>query len=395
MSRRSSRAAVVGLVALAAAWALGSTPLVVAGAGFVLAAGLSRAWARIARGSVEVERRLAAGVRTEGDDIVVVVRWVRRRRLPRGAVVARQRLGATVREAHLAGPTTAITFFGVARGRHVLEPLEVTITDPLGLERVTLEFGRAVDVLVRPRIPRLTAATASHGAHDAGDSRSAVRRPTGFEIHAVRDYAPGEPLRSVHWPSTARRGRLMVKELDDSPRDDLVVILDQDPEGVTGESGRSSFDAAVRAAGAIARAEVQLHRRVSIAGSAPATALEIRSLGHDWEVALDALAVVQPVVGARIDAALRHPVTAVARARELIVVTGRPDRAVEALLEMRRTGRVTSLVAIASETFAGRPRSTVPALLRAAFHGVPVSVIEAGVPIEDALAAQRRGATGG
>ena len=258
MSRRSSRAAAVGVAAFAAAWALGSTPLVVVGAGFLLAAVMSRAWAKLARGTVELERRLAAGVRTEGDELEVVVRWTRRRRLPRSAVVARQRLGAVNREAHLAGPTTSIRFSGLTRGRHVLEPLEVTVTDPLGLERVELQFGLPIDVLVRPQIPRLTSGSTSHGALDAGVTRSSVRRPTGFEIHAVRDYVPGEPLRSVHWPSTARRGRLMVKELDDAPRDDLVVILDQDPDGVAGGPSGSSFDAAVRAAGAVARAEVLL-----------------------------------------------------------------------------------------------------------------------------------------
>ena len=134
---------------------------------------------------------------------------------------------------------------------------------------------------------------------------------------------------------------------------------------------------------------------MSIVGTAPAAAaVEIRTLGHDWEVALDALAVIQPVAGARVDRALRHPVTAVSRARELVVVTGCPERAVEALLELRRSGRVTSLVAIASETYAGRPRATAPALLRAAFHGVPVSIVDATVPIEDALVAHRGGATG-
>jgi len=70
----SSRAAAVGFAALAAAWAFGSAPLVVAGAGFLLAAVLSRAWAKVARGSVELERHLVAGVRTEGDELVVRVR---------------------------------------------------------------------------------------------------------------------------------------------------------------------------------------------------------------------------------------------------------------------------------------------------------------------------------
>ena len=166
------------------------------------------------------------------------------------------------------------------------------LTDPLGLERIEQTDRRArSSVLIRPRIPVLTSVFSAHGARDAGAARSRFRRPTGFEIHAVRDYAPGEPLRAVHWPSTARRGRLMVKELDDAPRDDLAIVLDQDPDGVAGPIGHSSFDAAVRAAGALALAHVLWNRRVVLVGTAPETDdVRIRAAGHDWEVALDALA---------------------------------------------------------------------------------------------------------
>ncbi len=118
----------------------------------------------------------------------------------------------------------------------------------------------------------------------------------------------------------------------------------------------------------------------------------MRSPGHDWEIALDALASVIPVAGAHVDRALRMPSTAISRAREIVVVTGRPDRAVEPLLELRRGGRAVSLVVVASETFAGRPRRPQDtAVLRAGAQGVPVAVISAEVPIETALAGRLSG----
>ena len=117
----------------------------------------------------------------------------------------------------------------------------------------------------------------------------------------------------------------MVKELDDAPRDDLAIVLDQDPDGVAGPVGQSSFDAAVRAAGALALAHVLWNRRVVLVGTAPETEdVRIRAAGHDWELALDALATVEPVEGARVDRALRSPSAAITRAREIVVVTGRP-----------------------------------------------------------------------
>lgn len=397
MRRRSSEAVTLGVFALVASWAFGSTPLAVVGLGFALAGLLARGWTRVAGGPVDIERSLLPGDRVEGADLVVELQVRCCRRALLGSVVISQRLGETEHEVRMRRSRAEIVYHDVPRGRHELAPLEVAVTDPLGLERVVQYHEERAAVLVRPRVPLLGSLFSTHGARDSGAARSRFRRPTGFEIHAVRDYTPGEPLRAVHWPSTARRGRLMVKELDDAPRDDLAVILDQDEDGLAGPPGRSSFDAAVRAAGAIALAQVEWSRRVVIVGTAPGfEAVRIRSPGHDWEVALDALAAVTPVAGARVDRGLRDPASAVSRAREIVIVTAQPGRAVEPLLELRRGGRAVSLVAVASETYAGRPLGRpCAALLRAAAQGIPVAVVSSERSLEEALAGRLAGAVGG
>lgn len=397
MRRRSSGAVTLGVLALTASWVFGSTPLAVVGLGFALAGLLARGWTRVAGGPVDVERSLRPGDRVEGDDLVVELQVRCRRRALLGSVVVRQRLGETEHEVRMRRTHAEIVYSDVPRGRHELAPLEVAVTDPLGLECVVQAHEQSAAVLVRPRVPLLGSLFSTNGARDSGAARSRFRRPTGFEIHALRDYAPGEPLRAVHWPSTARRGRLMVKELDDAPRDDLAVILDQDRDGLAGPPGRSSFDAAVRAAGAIALAQVEWSRRVVIVGTAPGfDAVRIRASGHDWEVALDALAAVVPVAGAHLARALREPSAAVTRAREIVIVTAQPGRAVEALLELRRGGRAVSLVAVASETYAGRSAGRPdPTVLRAAAQGIPVAVISADRSLEEALTGRLARAVGG
>lgn len=388
MKRRSSVAFTLGVIALAASWAFGSTPAMVVGVGLLLAGLFSRTWARRARGSIELERRLLPGERLEGGDVRLVVRARRRRQLIGGSVALRQRLGSAERELRMPGAQAEIVFSGLSRGAHALGPLDVTLTDPLGLERVQTSLDDGLVVLIRPRVPTLRSVFSSQGARESGAARSAFRRPSGFEIHAIRDYTPGEPLRAVHWPSTARRGSLMVKELDDAPRDELVIVLDQDADGTAGSADNSSFDAAVRAVGALALAHALWGRRVMIVGSSPAfDPVRVSSGGHDWDVALDALAGVMPVVGARAAGILRAAAGPLTHAREIIVVTGRPELAVEPLIDLRGRGRSVALVAVAAETFAGRARDRAqPALLRAASQGISVAVVSADTPIEDALA---------
>lgn len=179
----------------------------------------------------------------------------------------------------------------------------------------------------------------------------------------------------------------MVRELDDVPHDDLAIVLDLDADGVAGPPGASSFDAAVRAAGALALAHLRRGRHVLIVGTGScAGGARIRTLGQDWQAALDELAGFEPVAGAHVDIALRHPVPGVARAKEIVVVTGRPALAIGPLLDLRRRGRSVALVAVAAETFEGRSLSVdAHEVLLASAQSVPIAVVSADVPLESAL----------
>jgi uncharacterized protein (DUF58 family) len=46
--------------------------------------------------------------------------------------------------------------------------------------------------------------------------------------HAVgiREYLPSDPMKRIHWPSTARRGRFMVKEFEQPQAKRVVILLD-------------------------------------------------------------------------------------------------------------------------------------------------------------------------
>lgn len=50
--------------------------------------------------------------------------------------------------------------------------------------------------------------------------------PSGDLVRSVRPYATGDPARLVHWPSTARTGALVVRELEPPSPLGQVVVLD-------------------------------------------------------------------------------------------------------------------------------------------------------------------------
>jgi uncharacterized protein (DUF58 family) len=198
----------------------------------------------------------------------------------------------------------------------------------------------------------------------------------------VREYEQGESLRRVHWRSTAKRGQLMVKELEDSPRDEIAVVLDADPKAVVGES----FDVQVRAAGSILRAHALRGRRaVLVVNSLGREVQRVHSFDGDWRQALELLAAAEPNALTPLAALLADESAAVTRALELTVVTATvPPRLVERLIERALAHRAVSLVFVDPASFNGVRPTPQPALLQLQAAGVPVAVLRRG----DDLAAQ-------
>jgi uncharacterized protein (DUF58 family) len=56
--------------------------------------------------------------------------------------------------------------------------------------------------------------------------RSAPRRGGGPEYLGIREYRPGDSMRHVHWPSTARHGAVMVREFEEETTRRLAIIVD-------------------------------------------------------------------------------------------------------------------------------------------------------------------------
>jgi hypothetical protein len=120
----------------------------------------------------------------------------------------------------------------------------------------------------------------------------------------------------------------------------------------------------------------------------------VRTLGAEWERALDALAAVEGVEGTPL-ASLVAPRGILATVAELVVVTARPEHVADALVARAAGGRVPALVAVDAPTYAGRPATgSMPALLRLAASGAPVVVLRHGVDLEGALAGHEERAVG-
>lgn len=132
--------------------------------------------------------------------------------------------------------------------------------DPLGLLRRAVPWTEPVPLFVHPR----TVPLGHLGAgllRDLEGQPTADLSPSDIAFHALREYEPGDDRRFVHWLTTARVGRLMVRQFTDTRRAHLAVVVDGSKGSYTGPD---DFEMAV-----------------SIAGS-----LGVRALSDDQEVSM-------------------------------------------------------------------------------------------------------------
>ncbi len=272
------------------------------------------------------EPSIAPDPATEGDDVTLRITARRRSRIPGSTVIvtgALDRLGSF--ECRLRGhrPDRQPARLRSARSREgdsASSDATLELRDPLGLETRSSPLGTAVSVVVYPRLVELDNLFSDAGRFGSDGRRFLLRRPAGFDLHSVRDYEQGESLRRVHWPTTARRGHLMVKELEESPRDSVVVVLDCDPAGQAGDPPDSSFDQAARAAGSILRVyAVRGRRAVLVTTGKDGCPVSAGSPRDGFRLALGALAVAESDASARACAGARAgslPGSSCGRARD-------------------------------------------------------------------------------
>ncbi len=112
------------------------------------------------------------------------------------------------------------------RGSFQLGPTQVNAGDPFGLFATGREFQSRETLVVFPMIHEIQSFYSPKGMLTGGPVIR--RKSTDITPHAagVREYVPGDAMKRIHWPTSARRGRLMVKEFEQDPQSEIWIYLD-------------------------------------------------------------------------------------------------------------------------------------------------------------------------
>jgi uncharacterized protein (DUF58 family) len=228
-----------------------------AGAGLLIAAALGLVRARSFH--LDASRHLHPPRVHAGDDSRVELVISNRGRSRTPVLALRDALGGGPRRARFLLPPLApgqedrasYRLPTEARGAFEIGPLEASATDPFGLVTRTTTVAPVAELVVYPHVDRILPLPHTSGTDQmATASHPTAMGPSGYDFYALRGYQVGDDLRRVHWPSTARRDELMIRQQEMPWQGRATVVLETRGRFHTA----TTFETAVSAAASIVTA---------------------------------------------------------------------------------------------------------------------------------------------
>lgn len=146
------------------------------------------------------------------------------------------------------------------RGVIQVGPVSSVRTDPLHLMRRVQQWSESVDLFVHPVTVPLANDSAGY-LRDVEGVTTQDLSSSDVSFHALREYVPGDDRRAIHWRTTARVGKLMVRQFEETRRSHLLIVL---PTGLASYADEHELELAVSVAGSLARHAFQEERECTV-----------------------------------------------------------------------------------------------------------------------------------
>lgn len=344
-------AALGASLALFVLWvALGEPELLSIGLLLVVATTTAFLFVRRSNPSVAVTRRLSPNLVHEGEQTVVEASLTNSGHRHVWNLTAEDEVtglgSARFAAARLAPDETATATYQIMckpRGIYDVGPLRVSVTDPLRLAERSRLVGESDRLIVYPSVEQLSGLPILRGLDPSMyASQPEFSHRGGEDFYTLREYQTGDDLRRVHWPSTAKRDELMIRQLETPWQSRALVFFD--PRSSSFENN-DAFEKAVSGAASVIRHLLASGFDADLwAGGAAISSAEPGSYAKSME----ALAGVQPTDGLDVrGTALR--LQRGGRGGALVLVTGTPDDELLAVAQLLTRNFASTLLMSVAE----------------------------------------------
>ncbi len=154
-------------------------------------------------------------------------------------------------------------------GHHVFHGAALVLGEALGLFEIEAYFPNPIAIKVFPRaLPSRGATVRAVGGalHEHIGMHHVRRRGQAGELRELRQHSHGDPFKFIAWKATAKRGQLMVRDLETEIVSSVVVMLDAGASMRGGPPGGAPLDWACDAVAGLAKATLSGGDRFGLVG---------------------------------------------------------------------------------------------------------------------------------
>lgn len=295
------------------------------------------------------------------------------------------------------------------RGRFRLGPLTLTTGDPFGLflfQHRPRQAARAITVY--PATIDLATFAPLYGQLAGGETSQRRTHHITTNVAGTREYAPGDSFNRIHWRSTARMDRLIVKEFELDPSADVWIYLDleravqaqqryeearhaRDPLSLWSPSQPlrlppSTEEYGVTIAASLAKYFLRHQRAVGFVAYGHAREIVQPDRGErQLNRLLETLAVLRAEGRLRFADVLAYESARLGRQHTLVAITPSAElEHVQELREIKRRGLRVIVVLLDAKTFGGYAE-TARAAVELTASGIPTYVVKEGDELRTVL----------
>lgn len=242
------------------------------------------------------------------------------------------------------------------RGRYRLGPWSLRMGDPFGLFEAVFTFPEHNEIVIHPPILDRLPVPLPAGNSDGNIPRRQQVWQAQSHAAVVRPFQPDDPPKRIHWPTSARRNELFVRQFEQDAAGDVWLLLDLDADVQLGQGRDGTEETAVLLAAALAAQALQQRRAVGLIayGQEPQIVVPSRGKNQSWRL-LEALAVASTARGVTLARSLQDATRVIRRQAAVLIITPRHSATwLPALLRLKNRGIFVSVALLDRQSFGGQ-----------------------------------------
>ncbi len=272
------------------------------------------------------------------------------------------------------------------RGRFTIGPVMMASSDPLGFFKLKRSFDQRQEIIVHPQIQDIARFQVPfvelRGEKNLRDNSQLM----ALQASSVREYAQGDSLNRIHWPSTARMGKLMVKEFDIGRYSRLWLIVDMERRVHSGHGAETTDELAASVAASVANRTLMTDMPVGLIAYGPDRCFIPAQRGEkQLEWVLDSLAVLKPEGTVSLDRLLLEEEKFIGKDDSIIIISPSLQTDWVKLLDGLRRRHAGVCALPIDPTGFDNQADNGPLLAELSKQRVQSRLVRKGVPLAEAL----------